>query len=88
MNKFGKAGISVLLLACLSLLSACTITKPEEKSRTIMVNGSASVEIPSDLEVVQFTVVTSGWSARQIVQDNDTITQRFVNAVKDKALSS
>lgn len=68
-------------------LFSCTINKPVEKKKTITVSASASVQIPSDVEILRFTVITSGWSARQIVQDNDVITERFVNAVKAVGVS-
>ena len=81
--KIVLMAMSVVLMA----LSSCTINKPEEKPRTISVLGKASVTLSSDAVVMEFTVTTSGWSAKQIVQDNDTITQRFVTAVKETGVS-
>ncbi|MCR5400985.1 MAG: SIMPL domain-containing protein [Treponema sp.] len=77
----------ISMLSISLLLLSCTINKPEERQKTITVSGSASVTLPSDLQVIEFVVTTSGWSAKLIVQDNDTITQRFVNAVKEVGVS-
>ena len=61
---------------------SCTLGKPVvEKVRTITVDGTGSVEVVPNVAEITFTVVTGGWSARQIVADNDTITNRFVDAV-------
>lgn len=84
MKNLAKIGSLVLLV---SLVSSCTINKPEEKSRTITVSGEASSKIRPDIEVIEFVVSTAGWSAKQIVQDNDLITGRFVNAVKEVGVS-
>lgn len=62
--------------------ASCTLGKPAvEKVRTITVCGTGSVEVAPNVAEIMFTVVTGGWSARQIVADNDTITNRFVDAV-------
>ena len=83
-----KKQLKIFALLSLSLvLMSCTINKPEEKQKTITVCGTASVTLPSDIQIIEFTVGTSGWSAKQIVADNDTITQRFINAVKEVGVS-
>ena len=69
-----------------ALFFSCTIvTKQDQKSKikTISVSGTAAVLVEPDMEVIEFIVTTSGWSAKQIVQDNDAVTERFVLAVKN-----
>ena len=78
-----KNGLRVFAVIVLALTAvSCTLGKPAvEKVRTITVDGNASVQVVPNVAEIMFTVVTGGWSARQIVTDNDTITNRFVDAV-------
>ena len=80
MKNIVKIGVFVLAA---SLFCSCTVNRPEQKIRTISVTGTSKIQVPSDIEVVEFVVTTSGWSAKQIVQDNDVITARFLNGVKE-----
>lgn len=78
MRYIGKL-VPVVLAAVLA--ASCTINKPAEKVRTITVTGSGSVSAAPDSAVLSFTVTTSGWSAKQIVSDNNTVSERFSAAV-------
>lgn len=76
---------NVVKLVCIVLttlfVSSCTINKPVEKAKTISVNGSGFVTVTPDTAELEFTVFTTGWSAKQIMTDSNTITNRFVTAV-------
>lgn len=78
MKYVGKIVLVVLVAV---LAASCTINKPAEKVRTITVSGSGSASVSPDSAVLSFTVTTSGWSAKQIVTDNNTIADRFSSAV-------
>ncbi len=80
MKNIVKIGFAALLPL---VVSSCMINRGEEKVRSISVSGTASVVVPSDICEIEFVVTTAGWSAKQIVQDNDVITGRFLNAVKE-----
>lgn len=82
-----KSVVRILLsIFALSLLCSCTIVSRQDqksKVRTVSVSGVAAVQVEPDMEVIEFGVTTSGWNAKQIVSDNDVITDRFVQAVKN-----
>lgn len=74
MKYIGKCVLVVLVSVC---AVSCTINKPAEKVRTITVSGSGSASVAPDSALLSFVVTTSGWSAKQIVADNNTISERF-----------
>ncbi|MBQ1949805.1 MAG: SIMPL domain-containing protein [Treponema sp.] len=76
----------VLLLSAL-LFNSCYIQKESVQERTINVTGTGTQEAPADMASVEFTVVTAGWSAKQIAQDNDTLSSRLIESVKKVGIS-
>ena len=70
------------LITSLAMFSACTVNKIVEPTRTVTVEGSATITSPADIAIVEFTLLTSGWSAKQIVTDNNTISNRLIESVK------
>lgn len=79
-----KKGIKLVCSALVSavLLSSCYISKESDQPKTISVSGSGAVSVNPDTATVDFTVVTVGWSAKQFVADNDTLTNKLTEAVK------
>ncbi|MCR5494059.1 MAG: SIMPL domain-containing protein [Treponema sp.] len=71
----------VLLLSAL-LLNSCYIQKETEQEKTISVTGTATQETLCDTATIEFNVVTTGWSAKQIAKDNDTLSTRLIESVK------
>ncbi len=80
-----KKGIKLFFLASTFsfLLCSCYIKQESEQTKTITVNGTGTVTAEPDMATIDFTVVSSGWSAKQIVTDNDTLTKRLSDAVKN-----
>lgn len=79
-----KKGIKLVCSAIVFafMLSSCYISKESEQPKTISVSGSGVVSVNPDTATVDFTVVTTGWSAKQIVTDNDTLSNKLSEAVK------
>lgn len=85
-----KKGIKLVfsILALSVVLSSCYINKESEQAKTITVNGTGTILSNPDTATLDFTVVTAGWSAKQIVTDNDTLSNRLAEAVKNVGVSS
>lgn len=49
--------------------------------------GSSTIFTEPDLAVLVFTVTNSGWSAKNITTDNDTISNRLIEAIKKIGVS-
>lgn len=81
MKKGIKLICSVFALSC--LFSSCYINREADQKKTITVSGSGTITSNPDTATVDFTIVTSGWSAKAIVLDNDTLANRLVEAVKN-----
>lgn len=84
-----KKGIKLICssVALLMLFSSCYINREPTVKKTITVNGSATITSNPDIATIDFTVVSYGWSAKQIVQDNDTIANRLSETVKKVGVS-
>lgn len=84
-----KKGIKIISAAfsMAVLLSSCYIQKETEQIKTITVNGTGSVSNVPDSASVEFLIVNSGWSAKLIVTDNDTLTNRLKEAVKNAGVN-
>lgn len=65
------------------IFSSCYINRENEQQKTITVSGTGVVTSAPDTAEIDFTVVSAGWSAKQIVADNDTISKRLSDAVKN-----
>lgn len=74
--------ISTAVAASLLLVS-CTINKPADPIRTVTVTGTGSITIPADIATIEFIVTTTGWSAKAIAADNDTLSARLADAIKN-----
>lgn len=84
-----KITFKCICIAAISaiMLSSCYIQKEQEQYRTIYVTGTGSAAAVPDTATVNFAVVTTGWSAKSIVTDNDTLTNRLVEAVKNAGVN-
>lgn len=79
---------TALLVFFFVALTGCTINRTtKEAPRFITVTGSSTVELFPERQILEFTVATSGWSARQLVADLNVITDRFVNNVQTLGVS-
>lgn len=80
-----KKGIKFICLAFILplIFSSCYINRENEQKKTITVNGTGLVTSAPDTAEIDFTVVSAGWSAKQIVTDNDTLSKRLADAVKN-----
>lgn len=86
MKKGIKSIISIITLS--ALLSSCYINKESDQAKTITVTGTGTILSNPDTATLDFTVVTTGWSAKQIVTDNDTLSNRLAEAVKNVGVSN
>ncbi len=84
-----KKGIKVISAAfsIAVLLSSCYIQKETEQVKTITVTGTGTVSDAPDAASVEFSIVNYGWSAKLIVTDNDTLTNRLKDAVKNAGVN-
>lgn len=84
-----KKGIKLICSAFLLSLvfSSCYINRENEQKKTITVNGAGTITSAPDTAEVNFTVVSAGWSAKQIVADNDTLSKRLTDAIKNIGVS-
>ncbi len=84
-----KKGIKLICSAfALSLIfSSCYINRENESKKTITVSGEGTIISSPDTAEIDFTVVSAGWSAKQIVADNDTLSKRLTDAVKNVGVS-
>lgn len=84
-----KKGLKIIAAAfsMAALLSSCYIQKETEQVRTITVKGTGSIYTVPDTASVEFSVVNSGWSAKLIVTDNDTLTNRLKEAIKNTGVN-
>ena len=85
-----KKGIKLVCSAFLSavLLSSCYISKESEMPKTITVSGSGVVSVSPDTATVDYSVVTTGWSAKQIVTDNNALSNKLTEAVTAVGVSA
>ena len=85
-----KSGIKTLfsIFAVSVLLSSCYINRESEQKKSITVSGTGTIAVNPDTATIDFTVVSAGWSAKQIVTDNDTISNRLVEAVKNTGVNA
>ncbi len=81
MKKIVKSLAAALMLS--AMLCSCYIQKETAISRTITVSGTGSASVAPDIAYIEFNIVTAGWSAKQIVTDNDTLTNRLTEAIKN-----
>lgn len=88
--KKNNSIIKVLILAslCSAILSSCTINKPEEKVRTITVNGTGTVNITPDLLMLTFSVKSSDWNVNNAATANATTTEKVINAIKEAGVDA
>ncbi|MDE5898589.1 MAG: SIMPL domain-containing protein [Treponemataceae bacterium] len=78
-----KGKLCILSIAAAALaFSACTISKPAERVRTITVSGSGRVDAEPDIASMEFSVNTAGWIMKQVVADNAVIMARVLDAVR------
>lgn len=82
-----KLAVSVLAFVTLLSFSGCYKIEENTVVKTISANGSNEVLVEPDLATLVFSVTTSGWSAKNICIDNDTISNRFIEAVKKIGIS-
>ncbi len=84
-----KKGIKLICsaFALLTLLSSCYINREQSTKKTITVSGTSTITSNPDIATIDFTVVSSGWSAKQIVQDNNALANRLKEAVKNVGVS-
>lgn len=78
-----------LILAVISILSfsGCYKTQENNVIKSITTMGSSTIFTEPDLAVLVFTVTNSGWSAKNITTDNDTISNRLIEAIKKIGVS-
>lgn len=69
------------------LLNSCYIQKESTQERTINVTGTGTQEAAADTATIEFNVITNGWSAKQIAQDNDTLSTRLIESVKKAGIN-
>ncbi|MBQ1629167.1 MAG: SIMPL domain-containing protein [Treponema sp.] len=69
------------------MLSSCYIQKEKEEKNSIYVTGTGTAVASPDSATVDFAIVTTGWSAKSIVTDNDTLTNRLVESVKNVGIN-
>lgn len=80
----------ILIAAALSaslMLSSCNKQEIVESPKSITVHGSNKIETAPDLAVLTFSVTTTGWSAKAITNDNNVITTKLVDAIKNVGVS-
>ncbi len=84
-----KKGIKFIctVFSVVMALTSCTINKTVEPVRTITVNGKGEVSIEPDIAIIEFTLATVGWSAKQITTDNNTLTTRLCDSLKKVGVS-
>lgn len=84
-----KKGIKLICSAAAMALvfSSCYITRESEVKKTITVSGAGTITSSPDIAEINFSVVTAGWSAKQIVADNDTLSKRLADAVKNLGIN-
>lgn len=80
MKKGFKFACAAIVLT--AFFSSCTVNKMGEVSRSLTTEGTASVSAKADIATVEFTLLTAGWSAKQIVTDNNTLSGRLRDSIK------
>lgn len=85
----GLMKIQKIALVLLSFaVCSCTINRITEKERTITVTGKGSIDLFAERRIMEFTVLTTAWTAKQVVADNDVISDRFINALKEVGVAA
>ena len=84
-----KKGIKFVcaVFSAVALLSSCTVNKTVEPVRTITVNGKGSISVEPDIATIEFSLSTIGWSAKQITTDNNTLTTRLCDSLKNAGVN-
>ena len=76
-----------LLPLAFLLFSGCYRNQEIQPQKSITVNGTGTVSCIPDTAFLTFTVTTSGWSAKNITLDNDTISNRLIDSIKNIGVS-
>ena len=76
-----------LLPLAFLLFSGCYRNQEIQPQKSITVNGTGTVSCIPDTAFLTFTVTTSGWSAKNITLDNDTISNRLIYSIKNIGVS-
>lgn len=75
--------VATAIALFLAVTTSCTINRTtKEVTRYITVTGVGTTEVFPERQVLEFTVATSGWSARQLVADLNVISDRFITNVQ------
>ncbi len=77
-----KSKLLCALIAAAGVFASCTVHKPVEKPKFITVNAAASVTEKADTAELAFSVVSAGWVAKKVIEDNLAAVNRVTEAAK------